>query len=185
MEFVTLHTATSITGLSKRTLWRRIAAGAVRTEDASEPGERTGIAVDDVLSLSQLRLEPDDRQLILDADAGAAEAQCDLALLFLGQNRAVEAVRWLERAANQSYPDAMHWLGRCFIAGNGVLADERQGVEWITRAANYGHVTAQHMVRYLYDPNRPRLGPEQLEAALDTIEQKVVLPVLQDTADPV
>lgn len=32
MDFINLNTAISLTGLSKRTLWRRIADGALRTE---------------------------------------------------------------------------------------------------------------------------------------------------------
>lgn len=194
MEFIKLNTAIAVTGLSKRTLWRRIADGVLRTEEVSDisapppppqnPNPQTRVALDDVVALSRLRLEPEDCELIVAADAGVAEAQCDLALLFLGQGFAAEAVEWLERSAHQGYLEGMHWLGRCHIAGTGVCADERRGIDWIAKAANHGHATAVHMARYLYDPARPALRPAELEAALDAIERKVVFGVIADTADP-
>ncbi len=39
MSFISLNTASSITGLSRRTLWRRIADGIVRPEEGG--GEYT------------------------------------------------------------------------------------------------------------------------------------------------
>lgn len=38
MVSITLNTAMSLTGLSKRTLWRRIADGQLRVHDASSGG---------------------------------------------------------------------------------------------------------------------------------------------------
>jgi len=193
VDFINLSTAISVTGLSKRTLWRRIADGVLRTEDASNmappplsqsSNPQTRVAVDDVFALSRLRLELEDRELIVAADAGSAEAQCDLALLFLAQDLAAEAAGWLERSARQGYLEGMHWLGRCHIAGNGVDADERRGIDWIARAANHGHATAAHMVRYLYNPARQALGRAELEVALDAIERKVLSRVIADIAGP-
>ena len=184
MAHITLNTAVSITGLSKRTLWRRIADGQLRVHDAATGGgEHTRVLLDDVLPMSPLRLEGDDRALIAAADAGDAEAQCDLALLFLAQNLAAEAVRWLALAAKQNYPEAMHQLGRCHIAGRGVAANEALGVEWISRAAALGHGTAKPMARYLMDPSRPALDAATLEARLDAIEREQVLAVLRETAE--
>lgn len=184
MAYITLSTAVSITGLSKRTLWRRVADGQLRAQDNADPGEHTRVLVDDVMAISHLKLEGEDRKLITDADAGNAEAQCDLALLFLMQNLPAEAVRWLTLAAKQTYPEAMHQLGRCYIAGNGVEANEALGIEWISRAAAFGHSTARHMVNYLMNPAREPLIPAALEARLDAIEQKVVFAALRETAYP-
>lgn len=77
----------------------------------------------------------------------------------------------------------MHWLGRCHIAGNGVPADEKTGADWIAKAASRGHSTASHMVRYLESPDRPH-DPAAVEAALDAIERRVILAVLDETANP-
>ena len=54
----------------------------------------------------------------------------------------------------------------------------------ITQAASLGHRTAIHLGHYLTNPTRPRLPPAELEAQLDAIEQRVVLSVLHETADP-
>ena len=158
MDCISLNTVSSLSGLSKRTLWRRVADGLLRTQTLGA-GERTLVALDDALALSRLRLEPDDRELIREADAGNAEAQCDFALLFLAQNLPEEAVRWLEAAAHQNCPEAMHWLGRCHIAGTGVPADEKAGMEWIARAASPGHATAPHKIQYLTKPRPPPPPP--------------------------
>jgi TPR repeat protein len=178
MSYIGLKTASSITGLSKRTLWRRIADHGLRTREDAEPGEPTRVAVEDVLRLARLKLEAGDRELILDADAGVPEAQCDLALRFLAQDQPAEALPWLERSASRLYPEAMHQLGRCHIAGHGVPPDEQAGIAWIAKAASRGHCTAQQMMRYLEDPSRPPLAPAALEDALDRIERKLVLKVL-------
>lgn len=183
MDCISLNTVSSLSGLSKRTLWRRVADGLLRTQ-ALGAGERTLVALDDALALSRLRVEPDERELILDADAGNADAQCELALLFLAQELPEEAVRWLEAAAQQNCLEAMHWLGRCHIAGTGVPADEKAGMEWIARAASRGHATAPHMLRYLTKPDRSPRDPIALEAALDAIDREIVVRVLNETAHP-
>lgn len=61
MASITLNTAMSLTGLSKRTLWRRIADGQLRVHDAASGGgggsEHTRVLLDDVIALSPLRLD--------------------------------------------------------------------------------------------------------------------------------
>ncbi|WP_418648534.1 hypothetical protein ACNQFN_08395 [Thauera butanivorans] len=188
MDFINLNTAISLTGLSKRTLWRRIADGALRTEVNSvisppPANPQTRVCLDDALKLSPLELAADDRALVLAADGGDAEAQCDLGLLLLGQGRAEDALGWFEASARQDYPEGMHWLGRCLIAGQGAMADEKRGIDFIARAANRGHATARRMMPFLYDPARPALSPAELDAALDGIERKLVLAALEETAD--
>jgi len=180
MHYISLNTAASLSGLSKRTLWRRVADGMLRALSAGA-GERTGVALDDAIALSRLRLSPDDGELVVAADAGDPDAQCDLALMFLAQDYAESALPWLEAAAGQYHAEAMHWLGRCYISGKGVPADEKTGADWISKAASRGHSTASLMVRYLESSDRPR-EPAAVEAALDAIERKVVLSVLDETA---
>lgn len=183
MSFISLNTASSLSGVSKRTLWRRIADGCLHTQDGGEPGERTLVALDDVLRLSRLQLTEDDYVLIVEADRGDAAAQCDLALLFLAQDHVTEALRWLEIAANKFYPEAMFQLGRCLIAGRGVPANESAGVDWIRKAGGFGHSAAEHLMRYLNEPSRPALEPVALDLALDAIERKVVMQMLYESAD--
>lgn len=182
MTYITLNTAVSLTGLSKRTLWRRIADGQLQALGGGEQGDHTRILLDDVIARCSLKLGQDDLALIEQADMGEADAQCDLALLFLQQGLPVEAVHWLGLAAKQNYPEAMHQLGRCHIAGHGVDPNEAVGIEWISRAAALGHGTARHMVHYLMNPSREPLPPSALENMLDTIEKNVVFDVLRETS---
>lgn len=188
MDCIKLSTAIAITGLSKRTLWRRIADGVLRTDggagaETGQPSAQTRVALDDCLALAPLRLSNEDRALILQADAGEAEAQCNLGLLLLAQGRAADALGWLERAAQQGHVEGMHWLGRCYLTGQGVAADERLGMDWIARAANHGHTTARQMVALLYDPARAPMSAEALDAALDRVEQQCILQALRSSAD--
>jgi len=184
MATITLNTAASLTGLSKRTLWRRVNDGLLHIQGQTEQGGHALVLLDEVMPLSRLQLEADDFSLVLDADAGKAEAQCDLGLEFLMQGMPTEAVHWFKEAAKQRYPEALHQLGRCYITGTGIKANEALGIEHISRAAALGHSTARHMVHYLMDPAREPLPLDELEAQLDAIEQKVVLEVLQETATP-
>lgn len=185
MAYITLNTATSVSGLSKRTLWRRIADKQLRTLEGGEPGEHTRVAVSDVMAISRLRLAPEDSDLIVRADQGDAVAQCELGLLFIAQNQPVEAARWLGLAANRLYPEAMYQLGRCYIEGSGVVADEKVGIEWIARAAGFGHVAARQIGSYLDDAARPALPAGALAAELDAIERRLVIRVLNQTASAV
>lgn len=184
MTYITLGMAVALTGLSKRTLWRRIADGQLHVQGNADQGEHARVPLEEILSLSRLSLEADDQALIMLADMGEAEAQCDLALLFLTQKQPGEAVHWLTLSAKQHYPEALHQLGRCYIAGNGVEADETKGVELIARAAALGHGTAKHMAAYLLDPTREALSPAALESRLDMIERNVVVGMLRETAHP-
>ena len=96
-------------------------------------------------------LEEEDIQLIKDADSGDAEAQNDLALLFLANSKPRAAIYWLELAAKHEYADAMHWLGRCHIDGNGVLQDENLGMMWLAKAAAQGHAISQAQMQAMRD----------------------------------
>ena len=75
MAYITLNTAVALTGLSKRTLWRRIADGQLHAQGGADQGEHARVQLNDVVALSRLRLDPEDRALIVDADACKAEAQ--------------------------------------------------------------------------------------------------------------
>ena len=155
-----------------------------RWEIGACPLFRHGVLIDDVMAISRLKLEAEDRALILGADAGGAEAQCDLALLLLTQNLPADAAYWLGLAARQHHSEAMYQLGRCTLAGVGVEANLAAGVEWISRAAALGHGTAWQIVQYLMGPDRPALEGAALDAKLEAIEQKVVLAALRETAEP-
>lgn len=140
MRSIGLDSAIAMSEHSKRTWWRRVSARIVgRT--GSDRG-RTMVLLADVLPFVSVPLTDDDIELILAADAGDADAQNDLAQLFDECGKAEVALYWWRAAADQGHPDAMHYLGNCFVAGKGVSRDENTGIMWIAKAAAFGHVVA-------------------------------------------
>ena len=137
MELVSLSTATILTGLSKRTLWRRIGSGELPRGDSG------GKAMIDIAAIADSFMVPAEIELVLQADRGIPEACNDLALLFLDAKRDTEAVYWLRKAAAVDHPDAMHWLGRCFVEGRGVPKDADLGTMWLARSAAHGHAISK------------------------------------------
>jgi len=149
MPLITLDSAIKITGLSRRTLWRRMATDVA---DMAQParsgrGPRTArIALNLIQGDLLFSLEQIDPAVIEAADSGDPEAQNDVALMLLLAARPDLAVQWLQDAAAQDYPDAMHWLGRCHLAGEGLPHDEGLGLSWLGRAAARGHMMSRELL---------------------------------------
>jgi len=167
MPSICLSTATSLTGLTKRTLWRRIDNGSLTAINATELGGKTRVRLADIVPLACVALEPEDLRVILDADGGDAVAQCDLALIFLAAHRSAAAVTWLMLAAKQFYPDAMCHLGRCYLSGEGVARDENAGILWLSQAAAKGHPLARNLMLFLQSPKGQQLPAAHEPEALD------------------
>lgn len=145
-------------------------------------GGGTSVVLDDVLALLRLRVDADDQALIVAADGGNPQAQCDLALLHLEQDLPETALVFLRHSAQNWSPEGMYWLGRCLISGLGARPDEAAGVEWIAKAAQHGHAIGRRVMVYL-EGDRPVLSPVELDAALDAIEREIVVKALRETAD--
>jgi TPR repeat protein len=64
---------------------------------------------------------------------------------------AVQAVRWLRRAAEQGHPRGQNTLGHCYSTGKGVAKDPAAAVEWFRRAAEQGHARAQYNLAWCYE----------------------------------
>lgn len=139
---VSLQAAESLTGLSRRTLWRRVADGTLPRLPADAHG-RTMLPLPAVASHCTLPTTPDLWPLVLAADAGQPDAQCELALRLLEQHKPAAAQHWLEQAARHHHTEATHWLALCTLQGWGRPADEAQGMVWLARAAVLGHPVAQ------------------------------------------
>jgi TPR repeat protein len=71
-------------------------------------------------------------------------------LLFLANQQPASALYWLELAAGQGHTDAMHWLGRCHIEGNGLPKNEELGIMWLSKAAAHGHLISRYQMDRLY-----------------------------------
>jgi len=146
MEFINITTATSLTGWSERTFWRRFADGSIKRDTNSAAG-KSMVDFESIKPHISILLVADDYSLIEAADAGNAEAQTDLALLFLSHNKIKQALTWLETAARQEYPAAMRLMGACYIEGQGVNRDDNLGMMWVARAAAKGDQISQAQMK--------------------------------------
>jgi len=145
---ISLDTACAITEISKNTWWRRIAKGDF-TRVTNDPRGRTMLLWSELAPHLCVALEPEDKEFILLADAGEPQAQDDLGQFFLAAAKPKSAVYWFQLAAQKNHPDAMQWLGHCYVNGQGVPKDENLGLMWLARAAALGHVIAQGLMQGL------------------------------------
>jgi TPR repeat protein len=148
---ISLATAITLTGWSKRTLWRRIADGTLARADEDVFAEKVKISLEAIRPYFCIPIALEDFHLIECADAGDVEAQTDLALVFLSNMKPENAVYWLKSATKQDYMNAMHLLGRCYTDGNGLSRDENLGIMWIAKAAALGHIISQAQMQAICD----------------------------------
>jgi uncharacterized protein len=142
MPNISLKTATLLTGMSMRTLRRRITDGTLTCASSEEDSNKTMICLDSIKNDIGIPLEPDAIELIKAADAGEPQAQNDLGVLFLENDKPQNAIYWLELAAKQNFADAMHLLGTCYLKGDGLAKDNNLALMWIAKAASLGHSIA-------------------------------------------
>ena len=142
---INLEAAVWITQLSKRTLWRRLSEGQITRQENDVDG-RTMLTFEDLVPMLCIPVTPQDHKLIIEAAAGDAEAQTDLALLFLEADKPDVGLSWLTLAADQGYSDAMHYLSKLYIQGSGIPKNDSLGLMWLGKAAALGHVIAGEQV---------------------------------------
>ena len=118
MDMISLDAAVAITGISRSTLWRRVTDGRIGKGGKDARG-RALLVLADVLPLTEVPLGKDDLPVLLQADAGAAEAQADMGALFYVAGAEKAALYWLNEAAAQGHADAMQWLGIAHYAASG------------------------------------------------------------------
>ena len=151
MDTISLDAAEAVTGISRRTLWRRVAEGAFASGDKDARG-RTTLALDGVLGLVQdntgVIFSADDVHVLQQADAGAAEAQADMGAMLYVAGARQPALYWLQAAAGQGSADAMQWLGTAHAA-SATEQDNPMAVMWIAKAAALGHPIAKQQVEGL------------------------------------
>jgi uncharacterized protein len=135
-----------ITERSRRTWWRRIADGKV-TRLADDARGRAMLSLAEVAPFICIPLDQADFNFLALADAGNTDAQNDMGQLFSNAGKPKIALYWLEQAASQGHADAMQWLGRCHIGGDGVPRNKNIGLMWIAKAAAHGHVIAQAQIQ--------------------------------------
>ncbi len=141
-DVISVEAAIAITERSRSTWWRRIAKGEVNRV-ADDTRGRTMLKWVDVEPQVCIPMKPADIDVVLRADAGDADAQCDMGQFFSNAGKHKIALYWLAQAAERNHSDAMQWLGRCYLGGDGVAKDEHLGLMWIAKAAAHGHFIAQ------------------------------------------
>ena len=104
------------------------------------------VLLDAVKALALLPLGDEDWMLVQAADRGDAEAQNDVAMIFLEAKRAEGAIYWLELAALSDHPDALNWLARCYLDGNGVVENKHRGLMYLAKSAELGHSISRAQV---------------------------------------
>ena len=146
---ISLQAAITLTEWSERTIRRRVADGSLQCVSDSQASNKTMIYFESIKPDLCIPMSVDDIELLKSADAGEAEAQTDLALMFLTYRKDKSAIYWLELAAKQNFPDAMQWLGDCYLRGVGFAKDDNLAVMWIAKAASLGHQIAKAQIEVL------------------------------------
>ena len=145
---ISLDTAAVVTQISKRTIQRRLSDGTITRQDNDKKG-RAMLSFDDVVPIVCVSVAPEDHDLFVEADAGDAEAQNELALLFLDADKPEIGLHWLKMAAGQSHSDAMHNLSELYIKGISTPKDNGTGLMWLAKAASVGHIIANQQIMAL------------------------------------
>lgn len=148
MKTVSLDTAVTVSGTSKRTWWRRISDGTVQKLPADAKG-RAMVSLDDFIQSLPAPFPASDIDLVLAADAGDASAQNELGQLLHSQGRVESGLRFVTAAADAGCADAMQWLGRVHAGGMGVEANNNLALAWIAKAAAHGHKIAARQMQGL------------------------------------
>lgn len=180
MTPITIPTAALILGRTTRTVWRQLSDGTLRPCGTPD-GDRMRVSLEQVVRNACVPIEPEDYELIIGADAGSAEAQCDLALLFLMEKKPDTAVHLLTLAAKQDYPEALYQLARCHIAGTGTAPNGDTGIMWLARAASRGHAIARASMQAV-QTSGTGADLAALDAMLEDLEKRLVTRTLNDTA---
>jgi len=150
---ISLEATIALTGLSRRTVWRRLAEGALQKVDLPEVGRsgvaRTWLGMAEVLAFAGLELDREQIDLLERADSGEGDAQLELGQFFYEQGRFEAAFYWFSLAANRNNSDAMSLLGRCYAEGIGTKKEEELALMWIAKAAALGSAIAQKQMQGL------------------------------------
>lgn len=148
MKLVSMDAAISLINRSERTLWRMASDGLILKEIQNGTAM---LALDSLKPYFCIPFTDEDDEILDAAIDGDAPSQTDVALIFLSQGKPEQAIYWLNLAVQQNFPDAMNFLGRCYIEGNGVDKNEQTGIIWITKAAALGHVISKSQIKGLTD----------------------------------
>lgn len=163
MDSISLDAAEVMTGISRRTLWRRVAEGVLVSTEKDARG-RTMLALEGLLEPMQdctgLVFSAQDLAVLCQADAGNDQAQADVGALLYAASAASKApppppshaaaLYWLRLAAEQGNCDAMHWLSTA-AAQTHTEKGNHEALMWLAKAAAHGHKIAQAQMGEVLD----------------------------------
>ncbi len=170
MDSISLDAAEVMTGISRRTLWRRVAEGVLVSTEKDARG-RTMLALDGLLGSMQdctgLTFSAQNLAALCQADAGNAQAQADVGAWLYAATAAgnpppppshAAALYWLHLAAEQGNCDAMHWLSTAAAQAH-TEQGNHEALMWLAKAAAHGHRIAQAQMQEMLDCAVPRPAP--------------------------
>ena len=141
-HLISVDTAVVVTGVTKRTLWRWLGSGVIEHRGMDQRGKAMLAYADIKPKLCLSFAEDEDIELLVEADQGCRDAQNDLGILCLEQERADIALHWFNLAAEQGHADAMHFLSNMYQSGDGVERSDTTALLWRVKAAEAGHAIA-------------------------------------------
>jgi tetratricopeptide (TPR) repeat protein len=109
-----------------------------------------------------------------DADAGDANAQYQLGMYYMEENKTSDAISWFTKAALQGNPIANFTCGVWY--GIGGKAENRKAFDYFNKAANYGHNLSKMIVAHM--AKKKLLGTEIIlfeQAMIQLLQQDVEL----------
>jgi TPR repeat protein len=129
MPTISVTTAAALAGVDRRTVRRWLGDGDIELRP--------------LLEHAGLDLDASEVEAVLLADAQDVEGCADLALILSMRGLHSRAIEWIQRAADKGHPDAMHWLARAYLDGQGVERDVNVGLMWLAKSAALGHPISQ------------------------------------------
>ena len=105
-------------------------------------------------SKQDAKQKPLSGEVVKDAEAGNALAQCLLGLCYQIGTKGLtqdykEAVKWYTKSAEQGNAMAQGLLGFCYLDGIGVAQDYKEAVKWLTMSAEQGYAQAKEALEKL------------------------------------
>ncbi|MBK5941249.1 hypothetical protein CCR96_18725 [Halochromatium roseum] len=95
---------------------------------------------------------------------------------------------WFAKAARAGHADAMCYLGRDLLLGDGGIYDQDEGMRWLHQADALKFPLAVALVEALHQPSgrdARRANEERvLRALIDKVERRVLREALEATANP-
>lgn len=147
---LSIPSASKLCAWSERTLWRKLASGQLLRY--SRGGARADIAWSSLQAHLKFTLDADGLDLLRQADQGCILSQAELGLHLRHLRNHDCALRWLQLAAEAGQADAMHWVARSYLCGEGVAANRNLGVMWLARSAASGHAISDALLSSLSHP---------------------------------